>query len=108
MGTRGMGHVVDFLASTQTGDVKRHLEFDALLHVLHQPVVGFVNNLVDGKGGRRRVRMGGVVGGQGFGDLGQPVAQLRSGSGIQGRHGTHHASFALLNHETGVADGKEG
>jgi hypothetical protein len=50
-------------------------------HVVLQPVVALVHDLVDGKRRGGLVRVGRVVGGQRLGDLGQPFVELRRRAG---------------------------
>jgi hypothetical protein len=53
------------------------------------------------------VGMGLVPGGQGLGDLGQPVVQLLGRAGVERRHGADDAGLALLDHQLGVADDEQ-
>ena len=100
-GVHGLVHV---FACAQGRDDDRHLVFGADLHVVLQPVVALVHDLVDGKGRSGLVWVGFVVGRQGFGDFSQPFVQQLGGAGVERGHRTHHARLALLDHELGVAD----
>jgi len=67
-----------------------------------------VHDLVDGKRGRRLIRMRAVVGIQGLGDLGQPFVQLGRRACIERWHRAHHARLALGDHQLGRADDEHG
>ena len=99
--------LVHVLARTQAGDDDGHLVFGADLHVVLQPVVALVHDLVDGEGRGRLLRVRLVPGRQGFGDFGQPLIQLLGGAGIERRHGAHDARLALLDDQLGVADDEQ-
>jgi hypothetical protein len=99
--------LVHVFARTQAGDDDRHLVLGAQAHVVLQPVVALVHDLVDGEGRGLVVRVRSIVRGQGFGDLGQPVFQLRGRTRVERGHGAHHASLALGNDELGVADDEQ-
>ncbi len=68
----GLVHV---LARAQGRDDDRHLVLGADLHVVLQPVVALVHDLVDGERCGGRFRMGAVPGREGFGDLCEPFVQ---------------------------------
>ena len=102
-----VGGGVDVFARAQAGDDEGHLVFDAHRHVLLQPVIAFVDDLVDGKGRGRRLGVGAVVGGQGFSDLGQPTVELRCRARIERGHGAHHPGFALGDDELRRADDEQ-
>ncbi|MNT22606.1 hypothetical protein D3C72_1579960 [compost metagenome] len=103
----GMHSLVHVFAGAQAGDDDRHLVLGADLHVVVQPVVALVHDLVDGEGRCGLVGVGLVVGGQGFGDLGQPFVEQLGRAGVERRHGAHHTGLALLDHELGVADDEQ-
>ena len=99
--------LVQVFACAQAGDDQRHLVFGTDLHVVLQPVVGLVHDLVDGKRGRRCLGMRLVVRGQRLGDFGQPVVQLRGRAGIERGHRADDAGLALGNHQLRVADDEQ-
>ena len=51
--------------------------------------------------------MGFVVSHQRFGDLGQPVVQLRRRAGVERWHGTDDSRLTLRNHQLRVADDEQ-
>ena len=69
-----------------------------------ETVIALVNDLVDGVGRCRAVRVCTVVSCQRLRDFNQPLLKLLGGASIQGWHGAHHASDALGDHQLGVAD----
>ena len=103
-----VGGRVDVFARAQGRDDDGHLVLDAQSHVMFQPLVAFVHDLVDGKRCSRLVRMGQVVGRQRLGDFNQPVFQLRRRTRVQRGHGPNHAGDALGDHQLGVADDEQG
>ena len=90
---------VQVLARAQRGDDDRHLPLGAGGKVGFQPVVRFVDDLVD------RERRGGAIGvrpimrGKLFGDLMQPFVQQRLRPGVERRKGADDARLALRDHE---------
>ena len=103
-----VGCSVDVLTCAQAGNDDGHLVFHAHRHVVLQPVVGLVDDLIDGKRCCRVVRVGQVVGGQRLGDLDQPLFKLLGRPGIERGHGADHASDALGNDQLGVTDNEQG
>ena len=99
--------LVDFFTRTQRRDDDRHFVFHAHRHVVFQTVVALVHDLVDGKGCSRSIGVRLVVRRQGFADFSQPLVQLRRRTSIERRHGAHHPSDALGNHQLGVADDEQ-
>ena len=65
-----------FLARSERGDDQRHLPFCTGRHVGFEPVVRFVDDLVDRIGGCRTIGIIAVVRRQLFGDLVQPLIHL--------------------------------
>ena len=98
---------VDVFACAQAGDDDGHLVLHAQGHVVLQPVVAFVDDLVDGKRGGGRLGVGGIVRSQALRNFNQPVFQLCSGAGVECGHGADHARNALGNHQLGVADDEQ-
>ena len=72
----GMDRVIDLRHRAQRRDDDRRLVFHAHPQVVLQPLVRHVHDLVDREGGRRLVRVLGVVVGQFLGDLCQPLVEL--------------------------------
>jgi hypothetical protein len=97
--TPALHRAVDVLARAQAGDDDRHLVLGAQGHVVLQPVVALVHDLVDGKRARPVPRGAPRRSGQRFGDLGQPVVELRGRAGVERGHRAHHAGLALLDHQ---------
>ena len=67
--------VVDLRARAQRGDDDRHAVFDDDVHVVVEPVVGAVHDLVDCKWRDGRIGMRSRVGPVLFDDAVQPVRQ---------------------------------
>jgi hypothetical protein len=99
--------LVDVLACAQTGDDDGHFVLGTQRHVVLQPVVALVHDLVDGKrrGGLIWVRA--VVRIERLGDFGQPLVELRGRARVERGHGAHDAGLALLDDELGIADDEQ-
>ena len=69
----------------QTGDDDRYAVLDAQAHVMFQPVVARVHDLVHRKWRDFGARVRTSAGAELFGDLRQPLIELRGGPGIQRR-----------------------
>jgi len=80
---------------------------DARLEVVHQPVVGAVDNLVDGEGRGRRVGVGGVVLRELRLDPDQPLIELVLWAGVERREGADDARLALRDDEVRRGDDEE-
>jgi hypothetical protein len=91
----GMHRGIHLRHGAERGNHDRHLVFDAHHQVVLEPFVRHVHDLVDGKGGRRTVRVLGVVRCELFGDLGEPFVQLRFRTRIKRREGADDAGLAL-------------
>ena len=103
-------HVVEDLAAVgmhvrhdlgrcrQAGNDQRHLMLHTQRHVVLQPLVGRVDDLIDGE--RRGIR----VGCQLALDAGQPFVEQFLGPGIERREGTNDAALALGNDQIGVGN----
>ncbi len=100
----GLVHV---LARAQGRDDDRHLVLGADLHVVLQPVVALVHDLVDGERCGGRFRMGAVPGRERFGDLGEPFVQQFGRPGVERRHGADDAGLALRDHQLRIADDEQ-
>ena len=68
--------VIDICARAQTRDGDGYFVLGANLHVVFETVIALVHDLVDGKGGRRRLRVGPVMRCERFGDFRQPFIEL--------------------------------
>ena len=104
----GVYCLIHELLGTQGGDHDRHLVLHAQLQVVLQAVVGTVHDLVDGKGRRRPVGVGPVVGRQFAGDALQPDFQLRGGAGVQGGERAYHPGLALGDDQLRIGDDEHG
>jgi hypothetical protein len=82
----------------QAGDDQRHLVLHAQRHVVVQPFIGGVDDLIDGKW-----RCIGI-GGQFALDAGQPFIQRFLRPGIERREGADHAALALGDDQIGIGD----
>ena len=82
----GMDGGIDFRHGAKRRDDNRYLIFDAEAEIMLQPPVRHVDDLVDGKGGGRAIRMAAVVVGKRLGDLRQPFVELRFRPGIERRN----------------------
>jgi hypothetical protein len=102
-----VNRLVDVRSRAERGDDDRHLVSGADLHVVVEPVVGLVHDLVDGERRCGGFRMVPVPRGQRLGDLGQPLVQLLGRPGIERRHRTDDAGLALRDDELGVADDEQ-
>ena len=74
---------IHVLARAERGDDDRRLPLDRQRHVLFEPGVRPVHDLVDGEGGGALLRMGAVVRRERLGDLVQPLVELRNRPGVQ-------------------------
>ncbi len=97
----GMRGLDDFDRRPQRGDDDRHLVLHAGFHVLHQPVVGGVADLVDRVGRDLLLRMQRLVLAELVLDAGQPFVELFDGAGVQRRERADDAGLALGDHEFG-------
>ena len=75
------------------------LYFAHTCHVVLEPVVALVHDLVDRERRRRPLGMRAVVCGQRLGDLGEPVVELLGRPRVQRRHRADDAGRALLDDE---------
>ena len=103
----GMRGLDDFLRRTQRGDDDRNLMLHAGLHVLHQPVVGGVADLVDGVGRDLLLRMQRLVFAEFVLDPAQPFAELFDRTGVERRERADDAGLALGDHEFGPGDDEQ-
>ena len=100
--------IVDVGAGTQRGDDDRDLVLHTQRHVLVETGVRLVHDLVDRKRCRRCLGVRLVIGRQRFGDLGQPLVQLRRRARIERRHGTDDAGLTLRDDQFWPADDEQG
>src|SRR5699024_1686091 len=94
--------LVDVLPRAEGGDDDRHLVLDDRRQVLGEPVVGAVDDQIDGEGGHVLVRVRLGVGGVALGDLLEPLGQRRLRPGVEGRERTDHAGLTLRRHQLGA------
>ena len=78
------------------------LYFAHSCHVVLEPVVALVHDLVDGKRRGRCLGMRAVVRGQRLGDLGEPVVEQLGRTRVERRHRADDAGLALRDHQRGV------
>ncbi len=97
----GMRGLDDLDRRPQRGDDDRNLVLDAGFHVLHQPVVGSVADLVDRVGRDLLLRMQRLVLAELVLDPGQPFVELLDRAGVQRRERADDAGLALGDHELG-------
>ena len=95
----GVNGLIDIHPRAQRGDHHRYLVLNAQGQILLEPVIALVDDLIDRERRRRRIGMGAIIGRQFFGDLGQPLIQLRDRPGVQRREGSHYARLALRDHQ---------
>ena len=77
--------LVELDARAERGDDDRHLPFRADLHVVLEPVVRAVDDLVDRERRRGPLGMVAVPGGERLGDLVQPFVEQLGGPRVQRR-----------------------
>ena len=99
--------VIDVRARAQRRDHDRHLVPGAHRHVVLEPVVRLVHDLVDRERRRRLVGVVAVPGRERLGDLGQPFVELRRRARVERRHRADDARRALRDDELGVADDEQ-
>ena len=93
----------DVLPRAERSDDHRHFVALDQRHVVIQPVIALVHDLVDGTRRGRPLRLSLVVVCQRLRDLGQPFVKLGCGSGVERRHRADHAGLALRDHERRIA-----
>ena len=97
----GMRGLDDFDRWPQRGNDDRDLVLHAGLHVLHQPVVGSVADLVDRIRRDFLLRMQRLVFAEFVVDPRQPLAEFFDGTGVERGERTDDAGLALGDHEFG-------
>ena len=98
---------VDVLARAERGDDDRRLPLDRQRHVLFEPGVRLVHDLVDGEGRGRLIGMGAVMRRERLGDLVQPFVELRDRSGVERGKGADDPGLALGDHQRRMRDDEE-
>jgi hypothetical protein len=93
--TIGMRGLDNFQGRAQRGDDDGHLVLHADFHVLHQPVIGDVTDLVDGVGRDFLFRMPRRVFAEFVFDARQPLAEFFHRARIQRRKRTDDTGLAL-------------
>ena len=102
----GMGGIDHRLRRPERGDDDRHLMLGADLHVVHQPVVGGVADLVDGEGRRLLAGLLLECGELGL-DLHDPFGELFGRPRIERRERADDARLALGDDEFGPRNDEE-
>ena len=105
--TPAMHRIIDIGACAERGDDNRHFVAGADLHVLVQPVVALVYDLIDRERRSRAIRVRAVVSDQRFRDLGQPVVELFRRASVECWHRADHTCLALFDHQLGAAHDEE-
>jgi len=72
-----------------------------------QPLVGGMDDLVDGEGGGGALRVLGIVARQFLGNLGQPFIELRLRTGVERREGADNAGLALGERQRGMGNDEQ-
>ena len=103
----GMRGLDDFDRRPQRGDDDGHLVLHAGLHVLHQPVVGGVADLVDRVRRDLLLRMQRLELAEFVLDSAQPFVELFHGAGVQRGERTDDAGLALGDHEFRSGDNEQ-
>ena len=99
--------LVQFDDRAQQGDDDRHLPLGAGRHVLLQPGVGAVDDLVDRERRGGRVGMVAVPGGELLGDAVQPFVEQRLRPRVQRREEADDPRLALGDDQVRVGDDEE-
>ncbi len=100
--------IVDVAPRAQRGDHDRDLVLHAKLHVVLEPRVRLVHDLVHRVGSRRPVRMGLVPGVQLLRDALQPDFELIRRARIQGWKRADDPGLALRDHQLRTGDDEQG
>src|SRR3546814_11370065 len=90
-----MDRLIEFLARAGRGDRDRHLPLGAGRDVRLEPVVRFMDDLVDRIGRREAVGIVAVPRGEFLGDLVQPFVEERLRTGVERGEAAADASLAL-------------
>ena len=98
---------VDVFARAERGDDDRRLPLDRHRHVLLEPGVGLVDDLVDRERRGGAIGMGAVMRGERFGDLVQPFVELRNGPRVEGGKRADDARLALGDDERRMRDDEQ-
>ena len=99
--------LIELLARAERGNDDRHLPFGAGRQIGLEPIVGAVDDLIDGEGSGRRIRIGAVMRRQFLGDPVQPFVELALRPGVERREGADDARLALGDHQIGAGDDEE-
>ena len=103
----GVHRRVDVLARAERGDDDRRLPFDRQRHVLFEPRVRLVDDLVDRERRGGAVGMGAVMGGQRFGDLVQPFVELGDRPRVERGKRADDPGLALRDHQRRMRDDEQ-
>ena len=90
---------VHILPRTERGDDDRHLVFHTQRQIIHQPVVGFVDDQVD--------RIGRIVRPEFGGQSLQPFFKLRQGAGVQTGERPDDTGLALRDHQVRIGNDEQ-
>ena len=93
--------VIDVLPCAKRRDNHRNLVLDNEFHIVHEPVVTLMHNLIDCE------RCGAITVSELHFDIGEPLAKLFLGPSIQRRERADDASLALRDHQCRVAHYEE-
>ena len=99
---------IQILACAERRDRDRHLPFTAGCNILFQPVIRFMDDLVDCIRSRRTVGIIAIMRSELLGNLVQPFVQLCLRTSVQCRKRTDHAGLALGNHQFRPGNDEQG
>ena len=103
----GMDGLVHLRPGAERGDDDRHPVARAHLHVVLQPDIAAMDDLVHRERRRRAVRVVGVPVGQGVLDLHDPVGQRLRRAGVERGEGADDPRGALGDHQRRVGDDEQ-
>ena len=98
---------IDVLAGAERRDDDRRLPLDRQRHILFEPRVGLVDDLVDREWGGGAFRMGAIMRGQRLGDFVQPFVELGNGAGVEGGKSADDSGLALGDHQRRMRDDEQ-
>ena len=98
---------VDVLARAERGDDDRRLPLDRQRHILLEPRVGLMHDLVDRERRGRAFRMGAIMRGERLGDFVQPLVELRNRPRVERGKGADDPRLALGDHQRRMRDDEQ-